>query len=281
MRRAPGSCLQHDPGARLYPCCQGRTPTKLPAEAKSTPGSPGRGFLCAILADPQTNARAGRNPSLKILPDSSPHASARSRPTTAPAASPSCGRPSPTPPRRSRPGSMPLVSITNYRRRGTGGATVNSPTFRYPMPAADPRTGRGEGAPPETRYQHRWPLRRPPARHRRRPQAHPDRPAGARGPVLLRPGRCQLLARRRCARRPGPSPPGHRPTGLAAGSRTSATSAGSSSRANPTGRLIHLTCKEPDWPRPVPAPTPERRRTAGGRAPAHGGVERRRTPTET
>src|SRR6266511_1469811 len=31
-------------------------------------------------------------------------------------------------------------------RRGTGGATVNSPTFRYPMPAADPRTGRGESA---------------------------------------------------------------------------------------------------------------------------------------
>src|SRR5512135_3392537 len=47
-------------------------------------------------------------------------------------------------------------------------------------------------------------------------------------------------------------------------------------RENPTGRLIHLTCKEPDWPRPVPAPTPVRRRTGGssagargGRAPAH------------
>jgi hypothetical protein len=59
------------------------SPTKLPAEAKSTPGSPGRGFLCAILADPQTNARAGRNPSLKI-PPTIPHAAARSRPTTAP-----------------------------------------------------------------------------------------------------------------------------------------------------------------------------------------------------
>jgi hypothetical protein len=46
-------------------------------------------------------------------------------------------------------------------------------------------------------------------------------------------------------------------------------------RENPTGRLIHLTCKEPDWPRPAPAPTPERRRSGGssagareGRAPA-------------
>src|SRR5512132_4677508 len=38
-------------------------------------------------------------------------------------------------------------------RRGTGGAeTVNSPTFRYPMPAADPRTGRGERAPRRTPY---------------------------------------------------------------------------------------------------------------------------------
>jgi DNA-binding MarR family transcriptional regulator len=29
---------------------------------------------------------------------------------------------------------------------------VNSPTFRYPMPAADPRTGRGESAPRGTQY---------------------------------------------------------------------------------------------------------------------------------
>src|SRR5512135_1472619 len=37
-------------------------------------------------------------------------------------------------------------------RRGTGGAAVNSPTFRYPMPAADPRTGRGESAPRGAQY---------------------------------------------------------------------------------------------------------------------------------
>ena len=35
---------------------------------------------------------------------------------------------------------------------------------------------------------------------------------------------------------------------------------------NPTGRLIHLTCREPDWERPRQAPVP---------APAHGGIERR------
>ena len=37
---------------------------------------------------------------------------------------------------------------------------------------------------------------------------------------------------------------------------------------NPTGRLIHLTCREPDWERPRQAPVP---------APAHGEIERRRS----
>src|SRR5512135_389301 len=34
-------------------------------------------------------------------------------------------------------------------RRGTGGAAVNSPTFRFPLPAADPRTGRRDSALPQ------------------------------------------------------------------------------------------------------------------------------------
>ena len=72
--------------------------------------------MCAILADPQTNARAGRNPPLKILPQTRstwsvalpcPDAAARSRPTTTPDASPRCARPSPTLRRRSRPGYAP------------------------------------------------------------------------------------------------------------------------------------------------------------------------------
>jgi DNA-binding MarR family transcriptional regulator len=29
-------------------------------------------------------------------------------------------------------------------------------------------------------------------------------------------------------------------------------------RENLTGRLIHLACKEPDWPRPIPTPTHRR-----------------------
>ena len=47
--------------------------------------------------------------------------------------------------------------------------------------------------------------------------------------------------------------------------------------ANPTGRLIHLTCTEPDWPRPV-SDTPERQCTPTPSA-AHATPERRRTPT--
>src|SRR3974377_804530 len=38
------------------------------------------------------------------------------------------------------------------RRRGTGGAAVNSPTSWYPAPAAAPRIGRGESAPRGTQY---------------------------------------------------------------------------------------------------------------------------------
>ena len=47
------------------------------------------------------------------------------------------------------------------------------------------------------------------------------------------------------------------------------------SRENPTGRLIHLTCREPDWKRPRQAPVPargargDRAPARGGRAPAH------------
>ena len=52
------------------------------------------------------------------------------------------------------------------------------------------------------------------------------------------------------------------------------------SRENPTGRLIHLTCREPDWERPPQTPTPKRRR-AGGSSAARGGIKRRRSPKET
>ena len=223
MRRAPGSCDKHDPGARIYICvAKAERLPSYPAEAKSTPGSPGRGFLCAILADPQTNARAGRNPSLKILPRQ------LSRPTLRPARA---RRPRPPPrraahgPRRRRPDVPGPVT-----RRGTGGASRELPHLQVPDAGRGPADRTGGGCAPET--PDRW-LRRPPPRHRRRPPPHPDRPAGARGPVLLRPGRCQLLARRR-----GRSPPGSIATrapsdGPCAGSRTSATSAGSSPGRTP------------------------------------------------
>ena len=42
------------------------------------------------------------------------------------------------------------------------------------------------------------------------------------------------------------------------------------SRENPTGRLIHLTCREPDWERPPQTPIPKRRRAGGSSAGAGG-----------
>ena len=42
------------------------------------------------------------------------------------------------------------------------------------------------------------------------------------------------------------------------------------SRENPTGRLIHLTCREPDWERPRQAPVPVRG-ARGDLAPRAGG----------
>ena len=150
-------------GARIIPVMPRPTAAKLPAEAKSTPGSPGRGFLVPYSSRPTTQCKGRSEPITENSSDAPPtDASARSRPTTAPAASPSCGRPSPVPPRVPGP----------VRRRGTGGAAVNSPTFRYPTPAADPRTGRGESAPQGT-HTKTVPLRRPPPRHRRRPPPHP------------------------------------------------------------------------------------------------------------
>jgi hypothetical protein len=57
-------------------------PTKLPAEARSTPVIPGRGFLCAIVTAPGPTARAA----LKILLMLPKHNTAsRSRRQNAPA----------------------------------------------------------------------------------------------------------------------------------------------------------------------------------------------------
>ena len=257
------------PGARIYICvCQGRMATNLPAEAKSTPGSPGRGFLCAILADPQTNARAGRNPSLKILP-TLPHASARSRPQTAPDASPSCGWPSPTRRRRSRSGFAP----------GNGGSGRELPHLQAPD------TGRGPADRTEgecargTQYHTGVPFAALPHDIAADPRLSPTdlRVLAAlfyfaRADASCWPSDAAIAAR--VHRHPGTVRRALRRLESFGYLRREFT------RENPTGRLIHLTCKEPNWPRPVPAPPPVRRRV-GGSSAAHGGGERRRTPTET
>ena len=229
----------------------------------------------------------------KILP-TLPHASARSRPTTAPDASPSCARPSPAPPRRSRPGSMPLVSITKLSTPGNRGSRRREllHTFRYPMPAADPRTGRGEGA-----------------HQRRQTVGFAALPHDIAADPRLSPTDLRVLAALLYYARQDPScyPSDasiaarvHRHPGTVRRCLKRLEDLGYIRRefvqatpANPTGRLIHLTCNEPDWPRPASgsapsaasihpsagAPPPER--GARSRAPMHTHAARRRTPKKT
>ena len=174
--------------------------SKLPAEAKSTPGSPGRGFLCAILADPQTNARAGRNPSLKILP--------QTRSTWSVVAPPV---PTLRPARARRPRPTPRRAVDGPRRRGAdvpgpvapgnGGSRRRELShLQVPDAGRGPADRTGGGCAPET--PDRW-LCGPPPRHRRRPPPQPDRPAGPRGLTLLRQTEDHLLSQRRCDRCPG------------------------------------------------------------------------------
>src|SRR5512135_1813462 len=115
----------------------------------------GRGFLCAILADSQTNARVGPTSSPKILPTLSRRAaSARSRPQTAPDGSPSYGRPSPAPPPSSRPGYAP----------GNGGSDRELPYNQFHHAGRGPADRMGEECAPTPRpgNQDPTPLRRPP-----------------------------------------------------------------------------------------------------------------------
>ena len=228
---------------------------------------------------PHRSARSHRT----TAPDGSPSCGRPSRPTTAPDASPSCGRPSPAPPRRSRPGYAP----------GNGGSdAVNSPTFRYPMPAADPRTGRGERAPRGTHYHTGVPFAALPHDIAADPRLTPTdlRVLAtllfyARQRTICYPSDDAIAARV------------HRHPGTVRRSLKRLEDIGYLHReflppspANPTGRLIHMTCMEPDWPRPnqttAPAPTPargapppERRRTGGARLCTGGRAQR--TPKKT
>src|SRR5512132_4468489 len=145
-------------------------------------------------------------------------------------------------------------------RRGTGGAeTVNSPTFRYPMPAADPRTGQGECA-----------------HQRRQTVGFAALPHDIAADPRLSPTDLRVLAALLYYARQDPScyPSDasiaarvHRHPGTVRRCLKRLEDLGYIRRefvqatpANPTGRLIHLTCTESDWPRPTPD-IPERRCT--------------------
>ena len=144
---------------------------------------------------------------------------------------------------------------------------MNSPTFRYPIPAADPRTGRGERAPRGGQYHTGVPFAALPHDIAADPRLTPTdlRVLAtllfyARQKTICYPSDDAIAARV------------HRHPGTVRRSLKRLEDIGYLHReflppspANPTGRLIHMTCMEPDWPRPnqttAPAPTPARRRT--------------------
>ena len=165
------------------------------------------------------------------------------------------------------------------RRRGTGGAAVNFPTSGYPH-RPRPRGSDGESAPRGTQDKTQsLPFAAIPHDIAADPRLSPTGPRCARGAFSTSPGPTPA-GPATTDRRPGPSPlPGtvrrslrhqedlgyirrHRPG------------------QNPTGRLIQLTCREPDWvigpgrPQPV-GPAPQ---NGGGAPPQTGGT---RMPKKT
>ena len=157
---------------------------------------------------------------------------------------------------------------------------MNCPTTRCSTPAAAPRTGPGvECAPGDPIPRPSIPFAALPHDIAADPRLSPHRFAGARRPLLLRPGRGHLLALRQLDRCPGPRHPE-----TVRRSLRHLEDLGyirrEPSRENPTGRLIHLTCREPDWERPRQAPVPSLA-NRGDRPPARLGGSSRRTPKET
>ncbi|MBV8314339.1 MAG: helix-turn-helix domain-containing protein [Planctomycetaceae bacterium] len=143
-------------------------------------------------------------------------------------------------------------------------------TTRSTPPAATPRTGRGEFAPRGTHYHTGVPFAALPHDIAADPRLSPTdlRVLAAlfyfaRADASCWPGDDALAAR--VHRHPGTVRRALRRLEDLGYIRREFT------RANPTGRLIHLTCKEPGWPRPVPVPTPARRRVGGSSAGARGG----------
>ena len=164
---------------------------------------------------------------------------------------------------------------------------MNFPTTRYSTPAAAPRTGRGESAPRGTQYKTSIPFAAIPHDIAADPRLSPTdlRVLAALFYFARADASCWPCDNSIAARV-------HRHPGTVRRSLRHLEDLGyirrEPSRENPTGRLIHLTCREPDWERPRQAPVPARRRTGeierrarGGRAPAHAEgdviVERLRT----
>jgi hypothetical protein len=148
---------------------------------------------------------------------------------------------------------------------------VNCPTTRGNTPDADPRTGRGESVPRGTQYHTGVPFAALPHDIAADPRLSPTdlRVLAALFYFARADASCwptdEAIAAR-VHRHPGTVRRALRRLEGLGYLRREVT------RENHTGRLIHLTCKEPDWPRPVPVPTPERRRTGGSSA----GARRRR-----
>src|SRR5512135_3349059 len=155
------------------------------------------------------------------------------------------------------------------RRRGTGGAAVNCPTTRCSTPAAAPRIGRGESAPRGTQSKTSIPFAAIPHDIAADPRLSSTdlRVLAAlfyfaKADTSCWPCDNSIADRVHC--HPGTVQRSLRYLEDLGYIRRQP------SRENPTGRLIHLTCREPDWERPPQTPTLKRRRSGGSSAGARG-----------
>src|SRR5512135_2393446 len=153
--------------------------------------------------------------------------------------------------------------------QGTGGAAVNCPTTRCSTPAAAPRTGWGESVPRGTQSKTSIPFAAIPhdiAADPRLSSTDVRMLAAlfyfAEADTSCWPCDDSIADRVHC--HPGTIQRSLRYLEDLGYIRRQP------SRENPTGRLIHLTCREPDWERPPQTPTPERRRVRGSSASAWG-----------
>ena len=146
---------------------------------------------------------------------------------------------------------------------------MNCPTTGYPTPAAAPRTGWGKSAPRGTQCKTSIPFAAIPHDIAADPRLSPTDLRVltalfyfARADVSCWPSDKSIAAR--VDRHPGTVRRSLRHLEDLCYIRRQP------SRGNPTGRLIHLTCREPDWERPRQTLIPVRRRAGGSSAGARG-----------